>query len=206
MSNDRDYDLGNLSIRDRQFVERAMRDHLLTKSLISGLERANGEYAKDQRAAWCFALDTVANFLGVIGVEARLIAPLMRLSNAVDDLHYGIVDEGLKPARFEGGPRVPTNKFLNQVMAAVTVTLLHEDANTTLEKALKEASRLSGIPKTTLAQFRKNTLAGRRSWKANEFYWIELRYVRAHFTAPEQRVGYMREWFASGGNVPHKVP
>jgi hypothetical protein len=189
----------NLSLVDQQFLDRALRDALLIKSLNAGLERARKLYAKDQKAAWCVALDTVVKFLKVIGVERRLFTPLDMLSCAVDDLQYGIVDEGLKPAPFDGGPRVPTNKFLHQVMAAVAVTLLHEDANLSLDNAIQEASKLSGIQKTTLAQFRKNTLAGRRSWKANAFYWIQLRHLRAKFTLPEQRVAYVREWFGNAG-------
>jgi hypothetical protein len=206
MSNNKSLDLTGLSVPDRQFVERATQDHLLTQSLTSGLRRARGEYAKDQRAAWCFALDTVTKFLRIIGVEPRLVAPLGALSNAIDDLQYGIVDEGLKPAPFEGGPRMPTNRFLYQVNAAVTVTLLHEDAHFSLDEALTEASKLSGMPKKKLAQFRKNTISGRRSWKANEFYWIKLRALRRDFAVPEQRIGNMREWFADSEAVPQKVP
>jgi hypothetical protein len=76
----------------------------LTESLFSGLELATREYGKDQRAAWSFAVATVVNFLKQMGVEPRLLRPLRALSSAVDDLKYGIVDEGLKPAPFEGGP------------------------------------------------------------------------------------------------------
>jgi hypothetical protein len=206
MSNDKNLELANPSDLDKQFIERATQDYLLTRSLILGLRRASGEYANDQRAAWCFALDTVANFLQAIGVESRLFAPLRALSCAVDDLQYGIVDKGLKPAPFKGGPRMPTNMFLNQVMAVVAVTLLHEDTHMSLDEALTEASKLSGTPKTRLAQFRKNTVSGRRSWKAYEYYWIRLKRLRADFKAPEQRIGYMREWFANGGYVPLKVP
>jgi hypothetical protein len=191
---------------DRQLVESVLSEWRLTESLFSGLELATREYGKDQHAAWSFAVATVVNFLKQKGVEPRLLRPLRALNSAVDDLKYGIVDEGLKPAPFEGGPRVPTNKFLRYVNAAVTVTLLHEDDNTSLDEALTEASKLSGIPKTTLAQFRKNTVAGRRSWKANEFYWIKLRYVRGLFAAPKQRVGYMREYFRNEAPLPQKVP
>jgi hypothetical protein len=198
--------LADLSDADREVFESISREWRLTESLFSGLELATRKYEKDQRAAWSFAVATVVNFLKKIGVEPRLLRPLGALHSAVDDLRYGIVDEGLKPAPFEGGPRVPTNKFLHYVMAAVTVTLLHEDDNSSLDEALTEASKLSGIPKTTLAQFRKNTAAGRRSWKANAFYWIELRHVRRLFAAPKQRVGYMREWFRNKAPLPKKVP
>jgi hypothetical protein len=191
---------------DRQIVESVLSEWRLTESLFSGLDLATREYGKDQRAAWSFAVATVVNFLKQIGVEPGLLRPLRALNSAVDDLRYGIVDEGLKPAPFEGGPRVPTNKFLRYVNAAVAVTLLHEDDHTSLDEALTEASKLSGIPKTTLAQFRKNTVAGRRSWKANEFYWIKLRYVRGLFAAPKQRVGYMREYFRNEAPLPQKVP
>jgi hypothetical protein len=200
----KDLDLeANLSLDDQQFLERAIKNASLTKSLNAGLNHAIRLYAKDQKAAWCVALDTVVEFLKLLGVERRLFAPLDMLSCAVDDLQYGIVDEGLKPEPFEGGPRVPTNKFLHQVMATVAVTLLHEEAKLTLDEAVCEASKLSGITKGTLVQFRKNTLAGRRSWKANGFYWIELRHLRARFTLPEGRVAYIREWFADRGQSPN---
>jgi hypothetical protein len=206
MANDKDTETDNLSDLDQEYLERARQDELLRHSLISGLQRASKEYANDQRAAWEFAVDTVANFLLVIGVEPRLVAPFMNLSSALDDLQYGIVDVGLKPGKFEGGPRMPTNQWLPQVMAAVTVTVLHEDTHMPIERALTEASKLSGIPKKKLEQFRKNTLSGRRSWKANAFYWIRLRHLRRQFETPVQRVDHMREWFANGGHVPKKVP
>jgi hypothetical protein len=37
MSNDNHLDLTELSLLDRQFVERAMQDHLLTQSIVLGL-------------------------------------------------------------------------------------------------------------------------------------------------------------------------
>jgi hypothetical protein len=37
MSNDNNLDLTDLSVLDRQFVERAMQDHLLTQSIVLGL-------------------------------------------------------------------------------------------------------------------------------------------------------------------------
>jgi hypothetical protein len=206
MANNKDIEPDNLSDLDRQFVQRALQDDLLKRSLVSGLRRAGNEHANDQRAAWEFAVDTVANFLLVIGVEPKLVAPFNTLVCALNDLQYGIVDAGLKPGEFVGGPRAPINQFLPQVMAAVTVTLLHEEAHVPIEQALKEASKLSGIPKRKLEQFRKNTLSGRRSWKAKEFYWVELRHLRKQIKTPEQRVDYMREWFANGGHVPKKVP
>jgi hypothetical protein len=182
-------DSTKLSEADRQFVERAMNDEVLKKSLTSGLARARQEYDSNQQAAWCFALDTTVNFLKAIGVKPQLIGPLNSLSSALNDLQYGIVDGGLKPAQFEGGPRIPLNKFLNLVMAAVLITLLHEDAcqSMSLDQATEEASKLSGIEKGRLTQFRKNTLAGRRSWKAHEFYFIRLRHLRANLS-PEQRI------------------
>jgi hypothetical protein len=136
---------------DRQLVESVLSECRLTESLFPGLELAAREYEKDQRAAWSFGVATVVNFLKQMGVEPRLLRPLRALNSAVDDLRYGIVDDGLRPAPFEGGPRVPTNKFLHYVNAAVTVTLLHEDDNISLDEALTEASKLSGIPKRTLA-------------------------------------------------------
>jgi hypothetical protein len=196
----------DLSDEDQKFLDQLTADERLKETLTSGLEFARRECVGDQRAAWAISVDTLVNFMKKIGVEPRFIAPLEALSSALDDLQYGIVDPGLKPARFEGGPRIPTNMFLHYVNAAVAVTLLHEDGYKSLDEAILEASKLSGIPKRTLAQFRKNTLAGRRSWKANAFYWIKLRHIRTRYTGSNQRLAYIRQWFDDRGPLPQKVP
>lgn len=155
--------------------------------LVAGLEKAAAEFSKpvdpesvddehQRRQGSARAIEAVVKFLDVLGVDARLRQPLMRLVEALGDAEDGITSPATAPRKHTGGPRTPFSDDQLRIRAAVTVTLLIW-AQESLPDALRKACRAAGNNLTVddLKDYRKRLGSGKKvSALAKEQYHQHL--------------------------------
>jgi hypothetical protein len=165
---------------------------LTEDELITLLQKTGAEFhalpREDHESRRLAALEQllgVLKYLSTFRAARNCCAPLYELMGALLDACKGLENSLTRPAKYQGGSKIPFRKTINMVRAAVAVTIWKDDAGWKLNDAAKAAAKALNVDAKEILYFRNNLLKGRIADVEDEYYSL-LRMARAVRTTKTQ--------------------